>query len=203
MKIDKLKKSYILNVILLGLIMSSCSSFKQDFQHLNYTSLKVSTDDVHIKQSITEPEFIYDMTLLRYALDRAYGAKGTISDDIFKNVDKELKNLHFISSPQLLCQKIGEILIQFPDNHLKTKYLGNFCYQRKINKKNMGQNLNVSKDPWRGLKTNDGIYTIAISRFTPGNWPGFLEFVDEAKKHAKTIIIDLRGNNGGDDTIGY
>jgi hypothetical protein len=143
------------------------------------------------------------MTLLRYALDRAYGAKGTISDDIFKNVDKELKNLHFISSPQLLCQKIGEILIQFPDNHLKTKYLGNFCYQRKINKKNMGQNLNVSKDPWRGLKTKDGIYTIAISRFTPGNWPGFFEFVDEAKKHAKTIIIDLRGNNGGDDTIGY
>ncbi len=183
--------------------MSSCSSLKQDFRNLNYVSLKFSPDEVHIKPSITEQEFIHDMTLLRYALDRAYGAKGTISDDVFKNVDKELKNLHFISSPQLLCQKIGEILIEFPDNHLKTKYLGDFCYQRKINKNNVGQNLNVSKNPWRGIKTKDGIYTIAISRFTPGNWPGFFEFVDEAKNHAKSIIIDLRGNNGGDDTIGY
>jgi hypothetical protein len=111
--------------------------------------------------------------------------------------------LPFEASPKKLCQKIGEVLSIFPDQHLKAKYRGTYCFESDIKKVEVGKNLNDSKNPWIGIKDKKGIYTIAISQFTPGKWPGFLEFVREAQRSAKMIIIDLRGNGGGDDSIGF
>jgi C-terminal processing protease CtpA/Prc len=118
-------------------------------------------------------------------------------------VDSALSDLTFIAKPMDMCKKIGEVMSEFPDHHLKAKYRGTFCYKKQSEIVNVGKNLNDTKGPWKGIKTKDGIYTIAISKFTPGKWPGFLEFADEAMKKAKAIIIDLRGNGGGDDSIGF
>jgi hypothetical protein len=181
----------------------SCSSIKSDFNNLSYKSLILSERDSNFKELLSEEEFREDILLLRYSLERAYGARGTISDEIFEIVDRELSGLTFISKPIDICKKIGEVISKFPDSHLKAKYRGTFCYKKQSQKVNVGKNLNDTDNPWKGIKAKDGIYTIAISQFTPGKWPGFFEFADEALTKAKAIILDLRGNGGGDDSIGF
>ena len=193
----------LLNIFLIGIIMSSCSTTQKDFQGLTYKSIKLSSGEIQFKEILNEKEFKEDILHLRYALDKAYGAKGTISDDIFDKVDRAFNDLTFIANPMDLCKKIGEVMSEFPDHHLKAKYRGTFCYKKQSKKVNVGKNLNDTEKPWKGIKTKDQVYTIAISEFTPGQWPGFLEFADEAMKKAKAIIIDLRGNGGGDDSIGF
>ena len=190
-------------LLLLAIVMSSCSTSKKDFKGLTYKSIKLPSGKIEFKKSINEKEFKEDILLLRYALDKAYGAKGTISDEIFEKVDSELSDLTFISTPLEMCKKIGEVMSVFPDYHLKAKYRGPFCYQKEIKKINVGKNLNDTEKPWKGIKSKDNIYTIAISQFSPGKWPGFFEFTKEAMKNAKAIVIDLRGNGGGDDSIGF
>lgn len=183
--------------------MASCSSTQKDFKSLSHQSMKLPSGDIQFKESISEEEFKEDILLLRYALDKGYGAKGSVSDEIFDRVDLGLKNLAFIPKPIELCRKIGEAMSEFPDHHLKAKYRGTFCYKKNSEKVDVGNNLNDTKAAWKGIKTKGNIYTIAISQFTPGKWPGFLEFADEAMEKAKAIIIDLRGNGGGDDSIGF
>jgi hypothetical protein len=174
-----------------------------DFNQINYKSLRLPSSPVAEKLSLTESDFQEDLTLLRYALLNAYGARGTIDEDLFLSVDSELKKLSFIDKPKNLCEKIGEILSQFPDYHLQAKFNGESCYKRKIVKINIGKNRNDSKQPWKGIVEVNGIYTISISKFPPGAWPGFHEFIDEAMKNSKAIVIDLRGNGGGDDSIAF
>ena len=183
--------------------MASCSTTQKNFKGLTYKSIKLPIEEIQLKESLNKEEFKEDILHLRYALDRAYGAKGTISDDIFDKVDSALKDLNFIEKPMDMCKKLGTVMNDFPDQHLKAKYRGTFCYKKQSGKVNVGKNLNDTNKPWKGIKANDGVYTIAISQFTPGKWPDFLEFVDEAMDKAKAIIIDLRGNGGGDDSIGF
>ena len=129
----------VLNIFLLGVIMSACSTTNRNFKNLTYKSIKLPDGNIEFKKSINEDEFKEDILLLRYALDKAYGAKGTVSDGIFDKVDKALTNLAFESKPMDLCKKIGEALSEFPDHHLKAKYRGTFCYKKKFEKVNVGK----------------------------------------------------------------
>jgi hypothetical protein len=193
----------IINAIFIGIFISACSTPQKAFKGLTFKSIKLKSEKIKFKETLTKKEFQEDILLLRYALEKAYGGKGTIRDDIFNQVDGELKDLTFISTPTEVCKRIGKVMSVFPDHHLKAKYRGKYCYNRKIKKVNVGKNLNDTTNPWKGIKTRNKIYTFAISKFRTGKWPGFHEFTNKAIKEAKVIIIDLRGNGGGDDSIGY
>ena len=173
--------------------MSACAS------HIDHRSLLVR--DGGLKEKLSPDEFKQEVDLVRYALDRAYGAKGIIAESIFAEADKKLQEISFVASPTKLCKDLGEVLSLFPDQHLKVKYRGESCYKRTIMRINVGKNLNDTTHHWKGLKDRSGIYTIAITAFMPGKWPGFHEFLDEAIAKAKVLVIDLRGNGGGDDSI--
>lgn len=182
--------------------MVSCSTFQKDFEGLSYKSLQIPNEKIEYKESLNEKEFQEEVLLVRYALEKAYGAKGTIANEIFVSVDKDLKQLPYIDNRKEFCQKLGETLSQFPDFHLQVRLDGELCYKRVISKVNVGKNLNDSDKPWKGI-IDDNIYTIAISQFPSGRWPGFFEFTDEAVQKGKAIVIDLRGNGGGDDSIAF
>lgn len=192
-----MKKIFLLTIV----TMTACST--NTFKNLSYNSLRIEDFSKKYKSEVNPVEFQEDILFLRYALERAYGGKGTIDESIFKSVDKKLQNLELISNSKELCQKIGKVLSDFPDHHLKAKYKGTFCYRPNIKLVDVGKNKNDTQKPWKGIISSDKVYTIAISKFTPGKWPGFHDFLDEAVKKAKAIIIDLRGNGGGDDSIGY
>lgn len=192
----------ILNLLFIGVTVSGCATMNKDFKGLSYKSLEF-TKKPDFKKELTVNEFQKDILLLRYGIEKGYGAKGTISESIFRKVDEALSHLTYTSDPIVLCKEIGKILSLFPDHHLKAQYRGKNCFDRKVNKVNVGHNLNKSEAPWKGFKEDNDTYTIAISKFSPGKWPGFHSFVDEAIQKAKTIIIDLRDNGGGDDSIGY
>lgn len=184
------------------ILLFSCSSIS-DFEGLNHKSLRLPYPPIEYKKIINNKEFNEDIKFLRYAITKGYGAKGTTSENIFNSVDKKLRNLTFESSSKKLCENIGHVLSEFPDHHLKVKYKGNWCITKNVKTSNVGSNLNDSKKPWKGLIKKDQTYIIAIKKFTPGKWPGFHKFVDKALKNAKRIIIDLRNNGGGDDSIGF
>lgn len=196
----------LLLTIVFGAHLMSCSTLnKNEFKGITYKDLELNTfnfEDIN-SPSYTKAQFEQDINLLRFAILKAYGARNTLPESLFKNVDSELKQINYISDSEKLCYKLGEILSKFPDHHLKVKFNRKNCFKMKINYVDVGKNLNNLKDkPWKGIiKSN--VYIAAITRFPSGDWPGFLDFINKAKKNAKALIIDLRGNGGGDDSISY
>ena len=167
--------------------------------HFTYQNLATTISSSSGPTYITEEEFCYEKELVCFALDRAYAGKGVIAEHLFLQVQQQLTNLQWIKYPALWGTKLGEILSTLPDAHLSVMLDQQICYQAKIEKRNVGKNRNQSDKPWKGFINND-IYTIAISSFPFGKWPGFAEFICEARDKARTIIIDVRGNGGGDST---
>ena len=170
---------------------------------MNYKALQLPQHEIAFQESVTEKGFHEDIALLQYAIQKAYGAKGTIDETTFKQVETALAALQFTSNTKTMGKNIGEILNVFPDNHLQLGCDGDACYKKSRQFTNVGKNRNTSGKNWAGSKTKDNIYTIAISDFAVGKWPGFEVFIQEALQHANAIIIDLRGNPGGSDHNGY
>ena len=112
---------------------------------------------------------------------------------------------------QSLCKSIAEIFNDLPDNHLQA-YLDNNCLDKSLLKKrksDIGGNiaLNESNKAYvTSFKNHNGnkIGIIGIKRFPAFDdlkWDGFETDIKKLKMTSK-IIIDLRGNSGGDDSRG-
>ena len=109
-----------------------------DLENLTYTDLKV--DKITFKNQLTEKDFRSDLNLLRFAILKAYGARGTLSEDIFREVDKTLSSLDYIKDTKTLCITLGEILSKFPDYHLQVRLNDELCFKREIKRRNVGKN---------------------------------------------------------------
>ncbi|MBK9322904.1 MAG: hypothetical protein IPM97_08170 [Bdellovibrionaceae bacterium] len=103
-------------------------------------------------------------------------------------------------SVKKLCERIEPVLDSLPDNHLKigcdsrTKR-----YQPKI-----GKNITEPPAVW-SFKVTKGVAQIGIISFPSHKeaiWNGFEDNFNKILK-AKSLVIDLRGNPGGDDTMGW
>lgn len=181
----------------------------------------ISSDDLLIKDNFTlrSPETLslaqqkQDIDLLIYAIQNAYGGRNHIP---VETLNASIDSLNMIRSSNVvltvsgLCTQIAKSLSKIPDNHLTIRMNGNKCLSTESTKttgvgKNTNTNLNKA---WRisDMKIkNSRIPVISITSMPSSEdqvWDGFLKKIENIKITASAIVIDLRGNGGGDDTMG-
>lgn len=102
---------------------------------------------------------------------------------------------------------MGKEFLSLPDGHFNIWFPGNSCYSPSKIKANVGSNyISNFKDAIYKTKTYSSKQTIliAISHFPhyeDRGWDGFSKTLKKLKKY-QNIIIDLRGNSGGDSRRG-
>ena len=170
------------------------------------------------KKLLNKKEIEHDIDILVYAMESGYGAKGFLPDGQFeKAIDSldEIKSFNELSEDEL-CEKVGDALWDIQDGHLIVSGRGKLCgKQKKWNeiKAQVGDNFAIKvikekKRPWhieRRKIDGKSVGLISITYFPSHKDDVWGNFFDEVKKLFKLdgIIIDLRGNSGGDDTTGF
>ncbi len=172
----------------------------------------------HPKKKITKPENLNsesidkDLSYLMYALRNAYSGyfyKNKLSID--KGINRLQNSLLSIKSidPSSLCKLMANSFKNVRDMHLTFKLGGHRCLkvdtpgsvgERKYHSDNKAYVVKVER--YKKYK----VLIIAVSRFySPSStvWEGMLELIDQKINNVDIVVLDVRGNGGGDDAMGY
>lgn len=164
-------------------------------------------------KELTPEQVEKDLEFLSYGLANGYGGRNHLPDNTFQIAMEKLRSIERkTNNPVDLKNEIDRILFSMPDNHLKAKLFGEPSPERLSAEKkgNVGKNATKSRDKnWDvrldRFKSKKIVY-ISITSFPSHKdkaWNGFLSEVKEKIKNASDgMVIDLRGNGGGDDTMG-
>lgn len=162
--------------------------------------------------TITNVEAGNDRDYLVEALEKAYPGKWAMKQTEWAQILKNLRALKFVDP--VYVDSLGEILADelwpIPDGHLKVKKQGVTCgtlYKKYLRQPSTGANLaNREKGEFWKFESKETprgkIAILAISGFPQSSepvWEGFQETTSKILT-ASTLIVDLRGNGGGDDT---
>jgi len=180
---------------------------------------KISPNDLVLGQvapvataKLTRRDIIADLQLLKYALENAYAGADNLPKESFAVLLTDMDALAEKDlGPSEFCQAIDEALLKVPDNHLSARLDGQLCSPgRKAifeEKSNVGRNHSSRSDrPWdiSFKKSKRGrVPVLSILALWDSEHPAWSGFLDETKKalaKAPALIVDLRGNGGGDDT---
>jgi len=163
---------------------------------------------------ITPNQASEDVNFLIYALSNAYGGRKYVDQRLLQKAISDLSALPL--SRLTLSEfhdKIDEALFAIPDNHLRAYYQGKVSLKRQNYEiQNVGQvgknritDINKVWEVQVDRVSKQKILLIALTKFPPHEnkiWQNFLASITEKFNLVDKIVIDLRGNSGGDDTIG-
>ncbi len=164
-------------------------------------------------ERLTKTELKNEISLLVYALRHAYSGRDYIKSSIFENTVQNLERLNKknINLTSIICREIAGILYAIPDEHLTVSLPnGTSCSYSKKRISRIGDNITLNQAlPWKiekRLVKKSTVVIIGIRSFpapTSMLWKGFTESLKEILTSADSLIIDLRGNSGGDDRKAY
>ncbi|MDG0816495.1 S41 family peptidase [Bdellovibrio svalbardensis] len=154
-----------------------------------------------------------DIDFLIFALSNGYGGRKYVPGDSFSKAITALKDISKQATMAEFHDRIDESLFIIPDNHMAAYYMGNVSKKRSEQKQlDVGHvGANNIKDPNKFWETRidrvgkKKVLYISITEFPDRQseeWTGFIPSASALKKNADAIVIDLRGNIGGDDTKG-
>lgn len=172
-----------------------------------------SVESLAFPKSITSSQAAEDIDFLIFTLSKAYGGRQYAPANSFAQALATLRSISNSSSLAEFHDQIDEALFSIPDNHMRA------VYRTKVSKKRsdyhadstgrVGAN-NIS-DPKKVWETridrvgNKKVLYVSIVRF-PDNeseiWKGFLSSFSSQMKRSDAVVLDFRGNTGGDDTKG-
>lgn len=169
-----------------------------------------------IKPGYSVPEHIpaeqwnYDKRVLLHNLEQGYAGRFNINKALLSKAHSSISAIKGQQNTKDLCEKLAQIFAKLPDNHLKVYRQGQSCLPPASPQIDIGQSLSKSKDKvWlveKHRKKNKRILYISISEFPSHKntvWNGFLDKVKKLHQQTDVVVLDLRGNGGGDDTTGY
>ena len=183
------------------------------------TSSDLVISDQATVESLAFPEMISsieaaeDINFLIFALSNAYGGRQHTPQNSFTKAIEALKKIPTTLTLAEFHNQIDEALFLIPDNHMMAYYKGKVSKKRSdyqmSSTGNVGSN-NISdvKKIWEVRIDKVGskkILYISIVRFPSSEneiWKGFISSVSNQMKKSDSIVIDLRGNSGGDDSKG-
>ena len=204
----KFKESFVkLLSLVFVFVITSCSTTVKDsdFIYKNGDSeIEASRDKV-----LTDHQVKTEVEMLKYALRKAY------SGYYFKNkeaVDFGITQLESIKSPISIynfCTAITKSFSKVRDRHLGFKLGWSRCPSSK-RVAGVGKRLySDKKKTWTVdfvKKKKRNILIVTISRFPSSSspkWDGLLDKVKKWLPRSEAIFLDMRGNGGGDDGMGY
>lgn len=193
------------------LLMTSTSSYAEA------AGLILGEDDSLIPpEQVSDKDIKEDINFLLPVFARGYGGYKVHPIELIKAVEKDFETIGLSGTTmptKTFCKKIAAAFHRLPDSHLNAS-LPNFkCIEIEERKGRVGSNVLPVADrsnnrPWKLSRVRvDGlnVSVLGIIKFPPANdssWHGFEETYKSLFKHP-LIIIDLRGNQGGDDTRGF
>lgn len=176
-------------------------------------------EDLMIKEFGTTPATLRkeqvqeDIQFLIYALSKGYGGRSHVPAQTFEMVLEKIKQIDSAKTPEELMIQIDEVLLMIPDNHLRAALDGKRSPGRlKIwsANGNVGKNaIGKAKRKWdvrSELIKGQRVLYISVTSFPLRKdpiWNGFHEQVKRRLKFSKSVILDFRGNSGGDDSAGW
>lgn len=164
----------------------------------------------------------HDFAWLEYALLHGYGGRALVSAAELDDVLAQLERSFTVTAPvepAALCHDVANALYRIPDAHLSVSLGGHECLADGVEPLRGQVGANVGPQfpfetnvPW-SVRTvevgHDGdagdVGVLSITRYPFSGspvWNGLLDAVVALARH-DAIIIDLRGNSGGDDTTAY
>jgi len=170
------------------------------------------------KKKITKPEKLdlesieKDISYLTYALRNAYSGyfyKNKLSiDKGINSLQTSLLSIKTIN-PSSLCELMASSFRNVRDMHLTFKLGAHRCFEvdelgRVGDRKYSSDNKVYTVKVERHKKYK--VLVIAISHFdSPSSivWDGMLESINKNVNNVDVVVLDVRGNGGGDDAMGY
>lgn len=196
-------------LLLFLLILTGCTSTpKRDYTFIEIPD-QINRDS---EKPLSAAEVNYDIQQTIYSLDNAYSGSKFLPKDEFQ---KLRKGLLLIKAPMIarnLCEQIDLLMDQVSDNHLTAMFNDKPCFEKPHRTKpSVGNNFYKEKNniPWNArLEKRNGKTALLVSitsfpKSTSPVWNGFIDSVKKLLPKAQFIIIDLRGNGGGDDSKGF
>lgn len=174
-----------------------------------------TTSNFNRPNHLSNTEIKEDIELLLFTLKTGYGLYSQLDSAIRGKLEVHLNEITKLSdiSTDEFCKAIAQILSQIPDGHLLSLSNKQYCEIDSNKRKpsvgrNYYYNTNSVQHCWK-LQFVKGkekvIPVLSIVRFpSPQSkeWEGFEDAVKEFMNY-KNVIVDLRGNTGGNDKMGY
>ncbi len=174
--------------------------------------LVADNQSLEVPASLTSDQIQVDIATLVYALTTGYGGRNYVARSTFENAIHQLQSIDQSMTPSDFRDKIDAALWLIPDNHLKARLNGEHALARKAALAPIFIGRNAITDPtktWEVRVDQVGkkrVLYISITAFPSHEdavWNGFLEAVQKHLRDTDSMVLDLRGNGGGDDTFGY
>jgi hypothetical protein len=156
-----------------------------------------------------------DVDVLLHALEHGYGGRKYIDKPSFTRALLSLRRLReraasFTDSGSL-CDAIDEILLELPDNHIHARRQDADWSERRersMRRATVGRNVGSSEGRTWSLHHREvagmPVPVLSILSLPPAedvSWTGFRDAVSEIIRSAPALVLDLRGNQGGADTM--
>ncbi len=186
----------------------SCSLADKETYSLVYDPSKAIKPPI----SMSKEEVDSDVRFVEFALKKSYSGyfyknKKDVEVGI-KNLKRYLAKIESIK-PGEFCRLLGKSFSHVKDEHLIFQFGPKKC-ERKIFVGKVGKRKFAEENKLWVLREVDSkgnkILIISISWFaSPSSkeWSGMLEQIKARLIEVDFVIVDLRGNGGGDDSVGY
>ncbi len=170
-----------------------------------------SADTLRHKASVSRNELLQDIAILEEAFRNGYGGWAVFSRQLEQEIFPALRSLNKEKySTQEFCDHVGKALDVIADYHISALYYKapNPCQKTGLRKGQVGSNIKPRDEiPWgyfekeiRGKK----VPVIAITHLPNpyfAGWAGFINKIHEIHSTAPALVIDIRGNGGGSDSM--
>lgn len=197
---------FFLLSLFLGVVACSTTP-KKDYRYIAIPEV-VNTDGTKV---LTHEQVRADIDQMRYALMSTYSGRRFLPGDEFPEMIAELEVIDGPLPVDEFCKKIDMAFEKVSDSHLNAKFKNKNCVPNGHDRKGqVGKNFFPrGRLPWKvttAKKKNKNAILISITSFPSSSspvWDGFIEAVKVDLPKKDIIILDMRGNGGGDDTKGY
>lgn len=188
-------------------IIASCTSAPKRNHEFIKNPKALNTDE---NKKLSAEMVAYDLEQIIFSLENGYSGKKFLPNNEFPALIRDLRKVKGAKTVKTFCEELDTRMDKVSDNHLNAKFDNESCFKSPNKKKaNVGKNrFDRKKGPWKvDLESKNGVKAlyISITRFPSHKnpeWNGFLEAVKSKVDKAKLVILDMRGNGGGDDTMG-